>query len=164
MHTMFKGPFPKITLHKFRLKMYTLHIRKAVIFIWVTHTYTHIWCSNKCVLAWGWLKKEAHRCTQYVYNKIDEKETPASSYHKIFNMHIPPTQIKECITHDQRKYTTYQISCNISEVWHNCRISCGAKVKLKEKICPAKCSIENFTYCDYKLLFLICDHVITGTD
>jgi len=35
--------------------MYTLHIRKAVTFIGVTHT--QIWCSNKCVLAWGWLKK-----------------------------------------------------------------------------------------------------------
>lgn len=63
-------------------------------------------------------KIEVQRCTQKcVQHKTDEKESPAFSCHKIFNMHIPPTQIlRVYITHNQRECNTNHIPCNIFKI------------------------------------------------
>lgn len=62
----------------------------------------------------GSKNRGAQMYTKSVQHKTDEKETPAFSYHKIFNMHIPPTQIQR-VHYSQSKETHY-ISDNMQHI------------------------------------------------
>lgn len=52
--------------------------------------------------------------TKCVQQKTDEEETPAFSYHKIFNMHISPTQIAR--VYYSQSQEIYYMSVNMQHI------------------------------------------------